>query len=69
MLRRNIATHKLLQRKTFSWGWLTVSEVHYRHGGKHGSVQAGVVLEKQLRVLQLNQQAAKETVSLDVAWA
>ena len=27
--------------------------VHYRHGGKHGSVRADTVLEKKLRVLHL----------------
>ena len=25
--------------------------VHYHHGGKHGSVQADMVLEKELRIL------------------
>jgi hypothetical protein len=33
--------------------------VHYHHGRKHGSVQAGTVLEKKLRVLHLHQQAAE----------
>jgi hypothetical protein len=27
--------------------------VHHHHGGKHGSVQADMVLEKELRVLHL----------------
>ena len=33
--------------------------VHYHHGGKHGSLQADMVLEKELRVLHLDQQAAE----------
>ena len=33
--------------------------VLYHHGRKHGSVQAGTVLEKKLRVLHLHQQAAE----------
>jgi hypothetical protein len=32
--------------------------VHYHHGGKHGGMQADTVLEEQLRVLHLDQQAA-----------
>ena len=28
--------------------------VHYHHGGKHGSMQADMVLEKELRVLHLD---------------
>ena len=33
--------------------------VHYHHGEKHGSVQAGMVLEKELRVLHPDQQAGE----------
>jgi len=36
--------------------------VHYPHGGKHGSVQADVNLEKELRLLHLDLQAAEATV-------
>jgi hypothetical protein len=36
--------------------------VRYHHGGKHGSIQADLVLEKELSVLQLNPQAAEGTV-------
>jgi len=32
--------------------------VHYHHGGKHGVMQADMVLEKVLGVLHLDQQAA-----------
>ena len=42
--------------------------VHYRQGGKHGSVQASMVLEKELRVLQLDLQATRR-VTLGLAWA
>ena len=47
--------HELLQRKTFNWAWLTVSEVQsiITMAG-HGSVQASMVLEKELRVLHLD---------------
>jgi hypothetical protein len=33
--------------------------VHYHHGGKHGFVQADMVLEKELRVLHLDLQEAE----------
>jgi hypothetical protein len=33
-------------------------QVHCRHGGKHGGVQADMVLEMESRVLQLHRQAA-----------
>jgi hypothetical protein len=33
--------------------------VHYHHGGRHGGVQANMVLEKELRVLRLDPQAAE----------
>ena len=33
--------------------------VHYQPGRKHGSVQADMVLEKELRALHLNPQAAR----------
>jgi hypothetical protein len=38
-----------------TWGWLTGSEIQsiIPHGRKHGSIQAGMVLEKELRVLYL----------------
>jgi hypothetical protein len=46
--------------KTFNWGWLPVSESNpYHHGGKHGSIQADMVLVKEQRVLHLELQAAE----------
>jgi hypothetical protein len=33
--------------------------VHYHHGGKHGGMPADMVLEKELRVLHLDLQAAE----------
>jgi hypothetical protein len=52
---------QLLKRKTFNWGWLTVqSLLHYCHGGKHGSMQADMVLKKELRVLRLYLKAAEK---------
>jgi hypothetical protein len=38
--------------------------VHYHYGGKHGSIQAGMVLEKELRVvLHLDPKATKRLSS------
>ena len=34
--------------------------VHYHHGGKHGSIQADMMLEKELRVVHLDWQTEKE---------
>ena len=36
--------------------------VHYHHGGKHGSTQAAMVLEKEPRVLHLDPLVAEITV-------
>ena len=36
-----------------------ISLAHYHHGGKHGGMQADMVLEKELRVLHLDPQVAK----------
>jgi hypothetical protein len=33
--------------------------VHYHHGGKHGSIQADMMLEKELRVLHIDLWAAE----------
>jgi hypothetical protein len=37
--------------------------VHYFHGGKHDSIWADVVLEKELRVLNVDPRAAKRLCS------
>ena len=37
--------------------------VHYHHGRKHGSIQAGMVLEKKLRVLHLDMKALKKRLT------
>ena len=37
--------------------------VHYHHGRKHGSVQADMVLEKELRVLHLDLTLAKRVLA------
>ena len=39
-------------------GLLFRSLVHYHHGRKHGRMQATMMLEKELRVLQLDLKAA-----------
>jgi hypothetical protein len=33
---------------------------HYHHGGKHGSMQADMMLEKELRVLHLDPKASRK---------
>lgn len=33
--------------------------VHYHHGGKHGGMQAGMVLERYLRLLHLDLQTSR----------
>lgn len=44
--------------------------VHYHHDDKHGSVQADMVLEEELSILQPEQQTAgRETESVDLALA
>jgi hypothetical protein len=43
--------------------------VHYHHGRKHGSIQAGMVLEKELRVLIQRQPEETVSSSLGRAWA
>ena len=40
--------------------------VHYHHGGKHGIMQADMVLEKALTVLYLDPQAAVMNEPLDL---
>jgi hypothetical protein len=34
--------------------------VHYHHDGKHGSIQADMVLEKKLRVMHLDTKAVRK---------
>jgi hypothetical protein len=38
--------------------------IHYHHGRKHGSIQADIVLEKELRVLHLDPKAVRRKVQL-----
>jgi hypothetical protein len=54
-----------LYRPTFNWGWLTGSELQsiITMVGKHGIVQAGIALEKELRVLHLDPTAARKGLS------
>ena len=59
-------TKATLIRIIFNWGWLRGSEVqlvHYHHGGKLGSIQAGLALEKELRVLHLIPKTNKRLTS------
>ena len=53
-------TTATLRKETISL-WLAYGFrilIHYHLGGKHGSTQTDTVLEKELRVLHLDQQAA-----------
>ena len=43
--------------------------LHYHHCRKHGSVQAGRVLEMKLRVLHLNQKAARRRLEFHTGWS
>ena len=53
-------TTAILIKETFNLGWLYSFRelVHYCHGKKQVSMQADSVLEKELRVLHLDLQAA-----------
>jgi hypothetical protein len=52
-------TKATLRKKTFNWGWLNFRDlVHYLHGGKHGILQAHMILEKP-RVLHRDLPAAE----------
>ena len=42
--------------------------VYYHHGRKHGDTQAGMVLEKQLRVLHPDPQAAGREKDTGPSW-
>ena len=42
--------------------YLSGAGLHYCHGGKHGGMQADMVLEKDLRVLHLDLQAAGDCI-------
>jgi hypothetical protein len=51
---------KALLKDSTNWGWLTGSEFQsiFRQGRKHGSIKAGMVLEK-LRVLHLHSKESR----------
>ena len=50
-----------LTKENISLGlaYKTIALVHYCYGENHGSTQANMVLEKELRVLHLESQAAE----------
>ena len=52
-----------IEKKAFNFGlpYIFRGSVHYHHVGKRGSMQAGMVLEKELRVLR-PQDEGEETV-------
>jgi hypothetical protein len=41
--------------------------VHYHYGRKHGSMKADMVLEKELKCLNLEMQAARECMLLNLS--
>ena len=49
-------TTKNFVKKGLNWGYL-LGLVYHGHGRKHGSLQADRILEEELRILQLAQQA------------
>ena len=67
-LRVSIAVKRLIDQGNSykgkcNWNWLRASEVvHYHHGGKHGSIQAGMMLEEP-RVLHLDSQAPRKSLA------
>ena len=57
-------TKAALIKKNISLGpAYSFSLVHCHHGGKHGDMQADVMLEKQLRVLYLDLHTAEVNVT------
>jgi hypothetical protein len=54
-------TMAALIKKTIELGlaYRCIGLVHYHHGGKHGGMQVHMVLEKELRVLHFDMQAAE----------
>lgn len=52
-------TKATLRRENIGAGLQLRGLVHYHHGGEHGSMQAAMVLEKALRVLHVDLQAAE----------
>jgi hypothetical protein len=58
-------TKATLTKTTFSWGWLTGSEIHYHplsSRQEHDSIQAGMV-QAELRVLHLHLKAASRILA------
>jgi hypothetical protein len=48
----------------FNWGWRTYrGSVHYHQSRKHGSVQAGMVMEKELRIFLLDLKALRRRLT------
>ena len=50
-------TKAVLKRTTLNWGWRTVSEGQSIIIEKHGSIQACMLLEEELRILHLDLKA------------
>jgi hypothetical protein len=59
VLKRHHDQGKSYQGKHLIWAHSFRGSVHYHHGGKHGNVQADMVMKKELRILHLDPQAAE----------
>ena len=54
MWKDSMTTATLMRKHLIGAGLQFRGLVHCHHGGKHGSVQAGMVLEKELKALHLD---------------
>ena len=65
LLQRDTMTKATLMKETIYFRLAyCFSSVHYHHGGKHGSIQADIVMKKPT-VLQLDAKAAIKRLSLE----
>jgi hypothetical protein len=54
----------LIKRKNSAGlAYSSFGSVHYHHAGKHGSIQADMLLEKELRVLHHDPKAARKRLT------
>jgi hypothetical protein len=65
LLQINSMTKATRIRTKFNWGWFTGSEIQsiIIKAREHGSIQAGMMLEKELRILYLHLKASRRRLS------
>jgi hypothetical protein len=65
LLQEDIMTMTILMKKNIKLRLVCsfTSLAHYHHGRKHGSIQANMVPEKELRVLPLDLKAAEGDIN------